>query len=604
MDVRLPDGTVVKNVPDGTTKADLLAKVAAAKKLDAVKAMPSLDPTDGMSLGEKLAAGAGKSLADTWLGLKQIAGAASQEEIDEAANRDKALMATGGGLVGNIGGQVAQAALPGGLLARAGMLAKAPALTAAGKYLLASPATLGGVATQGLLGGALAGIQPVSSEESRGSNTTLGVLGGAAVPAAGVILRTGKAALEPMYQGGREAIVGRVLNEAAGADAPAVRAQLANAQQLVPGSLPTAGQAAGNAGIAAMERTASAIDPAISNAYAQRMAQQNEARVDALLDLAGSSGARDAAEKVRKKTADALYQKARDIGVDPVMADVLKPQVKNLLERVPTGVMEKARELARVKGESMGMDGSINGLHWMKLAVDDLLSSSKQTGIGKQTKSALTQYQDDLLTVIDDLSPAYATARQKYALMSAPINQMEVAGEIAKRSVRPLDNTLLPSSFARAVADEGLPARATGFSGATFANTMTPGQMSTLAAIKADLGRAEFAKNAGRGVGSDTVQKLAYSNLIESAGMPTWLRNLSATQAVGGIAARGADAIYSRANREIAELMATGLLSPQEASRLMTGALPSPRMQSAARGLLTVGQPAAIGTTTGLLNLQ
>ena len=27
MDVRLPDGTVIQNVPDGTTKADLVAKL-------------------------------------------------------------------------------------------------------------------------------------------------------------------------------------------------------------------------------------------------------------------------------------------------------------------------------------------------------------------------------------------------------------------------------------------------------------------------------------------------------------------------------------------------------------------------------------------------
>ena len=27
MNVRLPDGTIIKNVPDGTTKADLVAKL-------------------------------------------------------------------------------------------------------------------------------------------------------------------------------------------------------------------------------------------------------------------------------------------------------------------------------------------------------------------------------------------------------------------------------------------------------------------------------------------------------------------------------------------------------------------------------------------------
>lgn len=620
MDVRLPDGTIVKNVPEGTTQQELMARVEASKdpnaKYKKMQTFKKINVTDDMNFLETTLAGAGKAFVDIGRGIRQLTSSNAptltglvtgdtrspiQREIDDAKELDKDLMGTWGGNIGNIGTQVGLALAPGGVLTAAGRAL--PVAGAAGRYLLASPATMGGVLTQGLLGAAQAGLQPVATGEDRGRNMIIGGAAGALVPAAGLAWRTGKAALDPLYRGGQERIVGRAIANAAGDQAPAVQQALQNATELVPGSLPTAGQAANNAGVAALERTASAIDPSVTNAYAQRMAAQNEARVTALRSMAGSAGARTAAETARDTTANALYGAARNAGIDEGAAKALKPQVKNLMERMPSGVLERAKELARLNGEVLDNAGSVNGLHWIKQGVDDMLSSANQSGMGKQTQRALMQFKDDLLTVVDDLSPQYGTARQTFARMSTPINQMDVAEEIAKKSIRPLDDTIKPGSFASALADEGLPARATGFKGATFDNTMTPRQMATLGAIRSDLARANFAQNAGRGVGSDTIQKLAYSNLVDAAGVPTWVRNIGPAQALGGVAARGADTIYSRANREIARLLAEGLLSPQEAARLMAAAQPSARAQAITEGLLHLS-PAAIGTTTGLLNLQ
>ena len=557
---------------------------------------------EGSGFFSNLAAGAGKAISDVGLGVRQITGNASQAEVDEAAQRDKALMNTAGGVVGNVGTQVGMALLPGGAAIRAGNALRAPAVQAAGRYALSSPATMGGAVTQGTMGATQAALQPVATGESRSTNAAIGGAAGAAVPVAGMALRAGRAAVEPMYQGGQERIVGRAIRNAAGQDADAVVQALSQAQPLVPGSLPTAGQAAGNAGVAALERTASAIDPTVTNAYAQRLAQQNTARVDALRNMAGTGGVRETAEQARDTTANQLYGAARQAGIDPEMARVLQPQIRNITERMPAGVMERARELARINGEVMDASGSLNGLHWVKIAVDDLLSSAPQTGMGTQTRRGLMQFKDDLLTVMDELSPAYGTARQTFAQMSGPINQMDIASEIAQRSIRPLDDQLLPGAYARALTDPNLPASATGFSGATLENTMSPGQLSILEALRGDLQRANFAQTAGRGVGSDTVQKLAYSNIIDNAGIPTWLRNMGAAQAVGGFAARGADAVYGRANREIASRLANALLEPSEAARMMQSAVPSDSAARIARALMTTLPPAAIGGATTYLN--
>ena len=549
-----------------------------------------------------LAAGAGKAISDVGLGVRQITGNASHQEVDEAAQRDKALMNTAGGVVGNVGTQVGMALAPGGAVIRAGNALRAPAVQAAGRYALSSPATMGGAVTQGSMGATQAALQPVATGESRSTNAAIGGAAGAAVPVAGMALRAGRAAVEPMYQGGQERIVGRAIRNAAGQDADAVVQALSQAQPLVPGSLPTAGQAAGNAGVAALERTAFATVPEVTNPVQQRLAQQNSARVDALRGMAGTSGAREAAEQARDTTANQLYGAARQAGIDPEMAQILQPQIKNLTERMPAGVMERARELARINGEVMDAAGSLNGLHWVKIAVDDLLSAAPQTGMGAQTRRGLTQFKSDLLTVMDDLSPAYGNARQTFAQMNGPINQMDVASDIAQRSIRPLDDQLLPGAYARALADPNLPARATGFSGATLENTMSPGQLAILEALRGDLQRANFAQTAGRGVGSDTVQKLAYSNIIDNAGIPTWLRNMGAAQAVGGFAARGADAVYGRANREIAGRLANALLEPSEAARMMQSAVPSDTAARIARALMTTLPPAAIGGATTYLN--
>ena len=114
---------------------------------------PSYDPTEGMSFFDKAAAGVGKSIYDTGRGIGQMLGMVSREEVDEAKRRDAALMNTGGGITGNIAGNLAQALfIPGG-------------------------STVKGAA---LIGGSMGAVQPVGTDESRLQNIAIGAgLGGA-----------------------------------------------------------------------------------------------------------------------------------------------------------------------------------------------------------------------------------------------------------------------------------------------------------------------------------------------------------------------------------------------------------------------------------------
>jgi len=127
-------------------------------------------PTEGMGMGELIAAGAGKAVYDVGRGIGQLMGNAPQEEIDAARQRDAALMATGGGMAGNVLGNVAMSAIPG----RAMM--GIPGLATAGRSL-AAPSTLGQAAAGGAMLGA---VQPTATGESRIPNIAMGAGGGAA----------------------------------------------------------------------------------------------------------------------------------------------------------------------------------------------------------------------------------------------------------------------------------------------------------------------------------------------------------------------------------------------------------------------------------------
>lgn len=193
--IRTPDGRRLR-VPDGATPEQISAVLqsqgydvggsSAPRQIEHVGG-EARNPTEGMGTVDRIRAGFGKAFADTASGVKQavtsrardMAGgdflgaipdsmqsrnavtdwldrslASQQAEIDETRQLDAPLMDTGAGFAGNVGGQVAQMAVPVG-----------GAATLTGR--------LGMAAAQG---GAFAGAQPVTTGESRGMNAASGAL--------------------------------------------------------------------------------------------------------------------------------------------------------------------------------------------------------------------------------------------------------------------------------------------------------------------------------------------------------------------------------------------------------------------------------------------
>ena len=192
------DEIAAKYGASGGDKYDALA----SKYGGALSNAPTkLDPTDGMSTTDKVLAGVGKSMSDTAKGMGQLArdyllptslsdklGLPTQADADATKQRDAALMNTGAGTAGYLGGTVASALLPMGVT---GVAAKAAAklaqvVGAARTAGIASsigsaadafinPATYKAAAAAGILQGAM---QPVGTSDSRGFNMAVGTGGG------------------------------------------------------------------------------------------------------------------------------------------------------------------------------------------------------------------------------------------------------------------------------------------------------------------------------------------------------------------------------------------------------------------------------------------
>lgn len=516
------------------TQDDRSAIAAAQKKL-----------FDELPWYEQLAIGAGKSAIDLGRGVGQLAGVVTQSEIDEAKARDEAI--SGWGTAGEVLGTVGQLAIPFGAGAGLARLAGAGSkLGRAGKavadVVTKSPMSLKGAAQQAALGGTLGALQPVASDESRTFNVLAGGAGGAVVPLAGAGYKTLRSALEPVTSP-QIAAARKLVEDAGGESALAdAIARAKSAGMSMAGAPYTLGQAGKSAGLSATERARAAVNPENFQPIYQA---QTEARIGALRDIAQDPEALLAAKEARDEAAKAVYDPAfasdaQRQASELAAANAAKMQVTagigyagnapvkldpRLAALAGNPVIDAARRDAQTLAKTFGKDigdpmQSLEGLHYIKLAIDSQLNKPvANTSLGSYSDAALKSTKARLMDAIvgtenaPGVSPMYGMAAKQYAEMSKPINQMQVGqslmdtlvGEATKYGANPKQQA---EAYFRAL--KNAPAmikRETGMS-MPIERVMTPEQMETLRKIGEDLARKVDAENLGRGVGSDTAQKL------------------------------------------------------------------------------------------------
>jgi len=398
------------------------------------------------------------------------------------------------------------------------------------------------------------------------------------------------------------------------AEAAAAAANVRGAPQFVPGSMPTTAQVAGNPMLVQTEKAAGNI-PAFKTAAAQRAIDNNDARWQALMGVAQTPEALQAARTAREDATFPLYSAAGDQTANAGKALV------NLFQRpAMRQAAQQADQLAANRGETLvwpqqGGDMAINGraLDYTNRALSDMIGSAKSSG-NKELASGLADAQSQLNAWTSRYIPAQRQAAQAYAQLSVPVNTMEVGQQIAN----------------------GLGTRAMNAGGAPEIQLMPFRSALTSAMKNAPYGIDADALQRLQGIGQD-LQRATVSNSIRSPGSDTaynlaaqgWLARQLYGPTFGGagnigkaVGALGATALghpmaglgILGAGNKIGQMVGgrlqdrlTGLLMDPNAilpyldarAAAAAQAVPNPLMQ----GLLNYGRP-AIGNALsgGLIN--
>lgn len=340
--------------------------------------------------------------------------------------------------------------------------------------------------TLGAAGGVTA---PVTTEGDFGTQkatqTGAGAAVGAAVPiAAGALGKTAAGTYHSLIEpwATPTAIKGRAYLSAAGDKAQEIVSLLRNPREIVPGSAPTAGEAAvpaGSAEFSALQKQAAAVVP---SQYVARSDSQNAARLAALRTVGQDETALKAAEAARSAAAGPLYAAARagqNADTTPVLAKV------NLILAKNPGNRELVTELTNIR---KGLDEAGNDPQKVASVLDGIKASlaNKDNAF---IVSRLSEIKNDLVNAI----PGYAAAQAKFATMSAPVNQMQIGQNLERKLVPALSDEARQkaATFAGAVQDApGTIKRATGAPRFDkLEQVLTPDQMNVVTSIQEDLAR-------------------------------------------------------------------------------------------------------------------
>jgi hypothetical protein len=553
--------------------------------------------TNGMSGGGRYLAGIGKGLMDMVRGVGQLSPGAdtmnamagnfsairgdnkplvSYQDVADARSRDANLMGTSGGKWGGVTGTAA-AAIPTAFIPGAN--------TYAGSALI---------------GAGLGALQPSTSLKETATNTALGgilspaaLLGGRAVVAGA---KVGKAAfVDPFTKKGQERIAANTLQAMAGGKDKAIEAAAnirGGMNDLLPGIQPTTAEVARNEGLSQLERTLK-NNAEFTTAFGSRAANNRNAIVDALDNIAGDPARRTAAEAARDAATSPLYKQATNAAyaVDKDLADLLnRPAVQQAMKRAEILAANEGRPFQFVANPPDVFSGmrttnqasrqvTGQGLQDLKMAMDEMLSDPASGFTGK-SGDVVKNLRGKLLDWMEKANPDFKQARTLSRDMAKPVNQMDI-GQALRDKLLPAmtdygaQTPIRGSAFAQAMRNgDATAAQAMGRPYGAMSEIMSPDQMKTLAQIGQQLGRRSNADNLGRAVGSNTGQNFAGQNAVRQLlgpfGVPqNWVERSAGNTLFQGVLGIPGKIAGGLSEPNILKKLVELGLSPEEAAKLL-----------------------------------
>lgn len=390
--------------------------------------------------------------------------------------------------------------------------------------------------------------------------------------------------VRPLTRSGQEQMGANILARQATSPSAAA-ARLTAAQDVVPGSARTAGEASGDPGLLALEKGIRGRNP---GPFGERVSQQNAARQQELGALGGTPADITAAQRAREATTTPMREDAlgsgRTADVRPVLLsidrilgspagqrDVPRQALTWLKDKLsaPDDVSDRFMTPSQVAKLSRGTFEPRDpaNLYAIRQDISDALAGKLG---GEQSKFRLARSQlmavrDTLDNAIEDAAPGFKAYLDRYRTMSVPIDQMKAMQEIQRRASSGLDVTngqpWLGASRFNAALDRAIEKNAAQF---------TPDQAARLRAIRTDLHLGQAPS----------------SPLVKAPGSDTF-QNLSVAQVLGGgmtdmhpalrVLAKPLSWVYHLAGSDdrVNDILADAMLHPKVASQLLQRATPS-----------------------------
>ncbi len=394
---------------------------------------------------------------------------------------------------------------------------------------------------------------------------------------------------------------------------PEIVNALRGASEIVKGSAPTAAQAAVDTGVVGfqkMGKSASRV-PGAESAYAARAAQQAEAQLGTVRGVGKTAADISDAELQRANVTRPMYEKA-----DATLSKV-DSEFETLMQSPSMQtVMARAERLAADKRipfklDDGGVDSAFvanmvdaNGapmaatrptfsqlpgtsIHFIKQSLDDMVKNPATFGIGAAEANAVKALRGEFLDWVGKQSknPAYIEARDTYAKMSEPINQMKVGQYLEKKLVPALgeDTAALRSRGYAGALDEAPSTIKKATTGDSRFQTLEqvfksdPDALKALQSVRDDLARqAKYERLAKGSVGFDVDVGKATQALAGETLLPNLINRI--TSVSNDIWRR----LRGKINQDVAMDVAIEMLHPGKAADVLEKAL----KQSARRQMM------------------
>lgn len=427
-----------------------------------------------------------------------------------------------------------------------------------------------------------------------------GMAGGAAVPTTTAGARGLAAAAEPVTEAGRRAIAGRVIRTAA-TDAEQAASDLENARSLVPGSAPTAGEAARDIGLAAFQQRLRGIGETRFNV---RASEQNQAR-QTLLDSVAEGGTPEAIQRltarrdaVTRPLRESAFSQAQGNAVDShrVVSDIdaLMADPENAGRSVQQALKSIRDQISPENGPPLT---DARALYAVRKEINRILEGKyvgAEESVLRYAGGQLARVRSSIDDAISEVAPDWRNYLTKYAQLSQPINRAETIGDVRTRTglaapdLRTGRDVLSQAKW-KSVVDRALPDL-----------NLTQGQQQKLRAIGADLDRGAAAIAAAKTGGSDTAANLATKESITVANILGRVtgKPISSLSPSTRTLARPLSFLYKLPDEAVRELIVDAMLDPKLAAQLIREGT-TENIQSFADALRESSRAATTGAASG-----